>query len=190
MPSDALSGLAILLAAAYYFPSMAAGLKRRDFLFGRSLAVSVAMYATYAIFYAGIFHFHSQPVPLPLAVAGVALCIAGVIIHAEAIDALGDEYSAHNRAQGVRTVMHGPYSQVRHPIYSAAMLYFAGLALLLFSQFSLPLLLLVMAYLHWRIAVEERSLLGKFAGQYADYQKRVPATIVQLAFRKVARLKN
>jgi protein-S-isoprenylcysteine O-methyltransferase Ste14 len=74
--------------------------------------------------------------------------------------------------RGHHVISSGPYAWVRHPMYSGAVVYFAGIPLLLGSAWGLilsPLFALLFAI---RIAIEERTLREGLAG-YDEYMKRV-----------------
>ena len=80
---------------------------------------------------------------------------------------------------GQTTISTGPYAIVRHPMYAGALLYFAGVPLLLGSWTGLaiaPLLALMMA---WRATQEEKLLRAELAG-YADYLGRVRYRFIPL----------
>jgi protein-S-isoprenylcysteine O-methyltransferase Ste14 len=79
------------------------------------------------------------------------------------------------RAQHV--VSTGPYAHVRHPMYSAMIPFFAGVALLLGSWWGLALAPLVLLLFAIRIRIEERTLLDGLPG-YADYARRVRYRLV------------
>ena len=66
----------------------------------------------------------------------------------------------------------GLYGVVRHPMYSGALLLAACMPLALASFWSLPLLILVLPILVWRLIDEERVLRRDLRG-YADYCQRV-----------------
>ncbi|MFT4119965.1 methyltransferase family protein [Bradyrhizobium sp.] len=75
-----------------------------------------------------------------------------------------------DRAQ--RVISTGPYARVRHPMYSAMILFFAGIPLLLGSWWGLAMAPLLLALLTVRIRIEERTLRDGLPG-YADYAARV-----------------
>jgi protein-S-isoprenylcysteine O-methyltransferase Ste14 len=66
----------------------------------------------------------------------------------------------------------GLYGIVRHPMYSGAVLTAACLPLALGSYWSLPLVILVLPLLAWRLIDEERVLRRDLAG-YNAYCQRV-----------------
>src|SRR3569623_829351 len=79
------------------------------------------------------------------------------------------------RAQHV--VSTGPYAHVRHPMYSAMIPVFIGVALLLGSWWGLALAPLVLLLFAARIRIEERTLIEGLPG-YADYARRVRYRLV------------
>ena len=79
------------------------------------------------------------------------------------------------RAQHV--VSTGPYAHVRHPMYSAMIPFFIGVALLLGSWWGLALAPLVLLLFAARIRIEERTLIEGLPG-YADYARRVRYRLV------------
>jgi protein-S-isoprenylcysteine O-methyltransferase Ste14 len=70
--------------------------------------------------------------------------------------------------RGHQVVTDGPYAIVRHPMYVAAMLMAAGLALTFGSGVTLGLALFVSLVLVVRTALEDRTLHEELAG-YAEY---------------------
>jgi protein-S-isoprenylcysteine O-methyltransferase Ste14 len=76
------------------------------------------------------------------------------------------------RERGHRVIDSGPYARVRHPMYAAALPFFAGLPLLLGSWWGLAAAPLLVAGLAWRAVREERVLAAQLDG-YAAYLARV-----------------
>ncbi|WP_445216466.1 methyltransferase family protein [Bradyrhizobium sp. Pa8] len=74
------------------------------------------------------------------------------------------------RAQ--RVVSTGPYAQVRHPMYSGMILFFAGVPLLLGSRWGLVMVPVILVLFAIRIGIEERTLREGLPG-YSDYMTRV-----------------
>jgi protein-S-isoprenylcysteine O-methyltransferase Ste14 len=74
--------------------------------------------------------------------------------------------------RGHDVVTTGPYGYVRHPMYSGALLYLAGVPLLLGSWIGLAMTPLFIAMLGARTIMEERTLMTGLRG-YADYVARV-----------------
>lgn len=75
------------------------------------------------------------------------------------------------RAQ--RVISTGPYAHVRHPMYSAMILFFAGVPLLLGSWWGIAMTPVFLALFAVRIRIEERTLKQGLPG-YTDYAARVP----------------
>jgi protein-S-isoprenylcysteine O-methyltransferase Ste14 len=75
-------------------------------------------------------------------------------------------------AAGQRVVNTGPYAVVRHPMYSASLLLYAGAPLALGSYWALTLTLVVTAGIVVRLLHEERYLDANLPG-YPAYRQRV-----------------
>jgi len=71
-----------------------------------------------------------------------------------------------------RVIDTGPYAIVRHPMYAVALLYLAGMPLLLGSWYGLLVVPLMIAGIAPRAVLEERLLKRELPG-YAEYMKRV-----------------
>jgi protein-S-isoprenylcysteine O-methyltransferase Ste14 len=74
--------------------------------------------------------------------------------------------------RGHHVVSTGPYAWVRHPMYSATVLFFVGMPLLLGSWWGVALSPLFIVLFAVRAGIEERTLLAGLPG-YADYAARV-----------------
>lgn len=79
--------------------------------------------------------------------------------------------------RGQTVVSTGPYSYVRHPLYSAFLLYVVGTALLLGSWYGFLLGLVLTGLLAWRAIMEERMLREGLEG-YDVYMARVKYCII------------
>ena len=71
-----------------------------------------------------------------------------------------------------RVVDSGPYAWVRHPMYSGAIVFFIGAALLLGSWWGVAMSLLFAVLFAIRAGIEERTLTAGLP-DYADYAARV-----------------
>ena len=74
--------------------------------------------------------------------------------------------------RGQRVIDTGPYALVRHPMYSAALLYIVGMPLLLGSGYGLLAVVVFIAGIVPRAISEERLLQRDLPG-YSDYVRRV-----------------
>ena len=83
------------------------------------------------------------------------------------------------KERGHKVISSGPYAIVRHPMYAAALVFFAATALLLGSWYGLAGALLLAAWLVVRTALEDRELKHGLAG-YIDYAARVRYRLVPL----------
>ncbi|TDN63495.1 isoprenylcysteine carboxylmethyltransferase family protein [Paraburkholderia sp. BL10I2N1] len=123
--------------------------------------------------------FRWSSVPLWLNVAGalaIFLCIwmTGFVFRANSFAAPVVKIQSE---RGHKVADTGPYAWVRHPMYSAAILFFIGLPLLLGSWWGLACAPLLVAGLGARAVMEERMLIAQLPG-YADYAARVRYRLV------------
>jgi protein-S-isoprenylcysteine O-methyltransferase Ste14 len=111
-----------------------------------------------------------------LAVIGVVFCLAGIALAVWARVHLGRNWSSvPTLKEDHELITSGPYSVVRHPIYSGVML--AVLGSTLTSPVWLAAFVLVTAMFIWRVRVEEALMTKQFPNQYPDYKKRTWALI-------------
>lgn len=76
-----------------------------------------------------------------------------------------------------RVISTGPYSLVRHPMYSSAMLLLVFTPLALGSWVGLPFAIPVIAVIVTRLLDEEKFLASRLPG-YDDYRRKVPHRLV------------
>lgn len=69
-------------------------------------------------------------------------------------------------------VTSGPYSRVRHPLYTAQMAYFFALTLVSANLLLLVSFLFIMIFIITRIPKEEKTLPEQFGDEYRAYMKR------------------
>ena len=79
--------------------------------------------------------------------------------------------------QGHELVTTGPYSLVRHPIYTGLLVAFVGSALARDEWRGVLAVAIAWAALWRKLLLEERWMLEVFGEQYAEYRRRVPALI-------------
>ena len=147
----------------------------RVFLFGM-----VAGWCAWLVFMAlDAQRWQTSHVPLALEALGALLILGGFGAIVPVFDA--NSFAAPVvRVQTERkqhVIDTGPYAWVRHPMYSASILYLLGMPLLLGSWYgSIGSALIVLA-ISWRAVGEERKLRDELSG-YADYMTRVRYRLV------------
>jgi protein-S-isoprenylcysteine O-methyltransferase len=105
---------------------------------------------------------------------GCALFGAGLALRWYSIIYLGRFFTVNVAIHsGHEIIDTGPYSRIRHPSYSGALLAFLGLALTLTNWVSL---VLVMVPVFWafsrRISTEESALASALGSPYTNYMRR------------------
>ena len=79
--------------------------------------------------------------------------------------------------EGHRLIESGPYSLVRHPIYSGLLLSMAATVMTIGTVQSVCGYALLVGALVFKLVAEERLLAANFGEAYQEYQKRVKALI-------------
>jgi protein-S-isoprenylcysteine O-methyltransferase Ste14 len=118
--------------------------------------------------------FRSSHMPVWLEMLGAAGIALGIYMfhvvmrtnsYATAVVRIQDE-------RGHQVISTGPYAFVRHPMYSGAILYFLGIALLLGSWYAVGIAVALIALFGLRAVWEEQTLIDELPG-YAAYAQRV-----------------
>ena len=118
--------------------------------------------------------YRTSNMPLWLEVTGAAGIALGIYIfhvvmrtnsYATAVVRIQNE-------RGHQVISTGPYAFVRHPMYSGAILYFLGIALLLGSWYAVGIAVALIALFGLRAVWEEQTLIDELPG-YAAYAERV-----------------
>lgn len=82
----------------------------------------------------------------------------------------------------VELATEGPYAIVRHPLYMANLMIFAGIALAANNVVATAFIAVTVGVAYWlAIRYEERHLREQFGAAYDEYAVRVPAVIPRLA---------
>ena len=119
------------------------------------------------------------PVVWVLCIASMALAAASYWMAVAAIRTLGKQWSLQARLiEGHRLVVEGPYSHVRHPIYTAmlGMLIAAGIAFSVWWALLAGLAIYCVGTAI-RVKAEERLLAEAFGDDFEAYRRYVPAVI-------------
>ena len=123
--------------------------------------------------------WHWSEMPLALQALGYLLLLAATALMLRAVreNSFAAPVVKVQAERGHRVIDTGPYAWVRHPMYAAAVLYFAAVALLLGSWWGLALSPVFLAQFSIRAGLEERALASGLPG-YADYLSRVRYRLV------------
>ena len=105
---------------------------------------------------------------------GLAICCLAVPLGISARHSLGRFYVPDPEIlPGQELVTRGPYRYVRHPLYTAAFLWSAGLSFLLRSLWGIAVLFVILLpVVILRIREEEAMLVDEFGDQYRNYAAR------------------
>lgn len=120
--------------------------------------------------FAEFLHLHF---PLWLRWSGTAIALLGVCLWVYAQAVLGRFWSPQLQLQKEhKIVTSGPYRVMRHPIYSAMVVWVIGLALFTANVVFVLLGLLTVVGLLARIPREEKMLIEQFGDVYKQYMHR------------------
>ena len=115
--------------------------------------------------------------PRPLAAAGAALLLLGLVLALQAFLRLGANLTPLPEPMAdAALVTTGAYARCRHPLYQAVLLCSLGMVLALGSLLHLALLLGLVAVLGGKARREERAL-ERVHPDYAAYRSGTPAII-------------
>ena len=129
-----------------------------------------------------------SPMEMVPAMLALAALLASLTLSYAAVRTLGKQWSLAARlVEGHEFIHEGPYSLVRHPIYTAMLGMLLGTAIALSSwQAMVAASAVFLLGTSWRIRAEERLLIGTFGDADRDYARTVPALIPWSRFPKVA----
>jgi protein-S-isoprenylcysteine O-methyltransferase Ste14 len=126
---------------------------------------------------AGRFHWSQVPVWLQLVGAIVLVCSFYLFF----LTFRENSYlspAVRIQAERAQTVVStGPYHYVRHPMYSAIVIFGMGTPLLLGSWYGVLFGLILVAVIAWRAVLEERTLRQELPG-YAAYMAQVKYRLI------------
>jgi protein-S-isoprenylcysteine O-methyltransferase Ste14 len=123
--------------------------------------------------------FHPSRMPVALQALGLALLIFSSVLimwvfHENSFAAAVVKVQAE---RGHRVITSGPYAFVRHPMYSGAVLFFVGSALVLGSWWGTAMSPIFAILFGIRTGIEENTLTTGLPG-YAEYAARVRYRLV------------
>lgn len=123
--------------------------------------------------------FHPSRMPIALQALGLVLLIASsfFIMWVFRENAFAAAVVKVQSERGHHVISSGPYAYVRHPMYSGAVLFLIGIALLLGSWWGLVMSPVFAVIFAIRTGIEENTLTTGLPG-YADYAARVRYRLV------------
>ncbi|ANW03347.1 methyltransferase family protein [Bradyrhizobium icense] len=121
----------------------------------------------------------ASDVPLPMQALGLAMFLLSIafIMWVFRENSFAAPVVKVQAARHQRVISSGPYAFIRHPMYSAVMLYFIGIPLLLGSWWGVAFAPVFAVLFAVRARIEERALVEGLPG-YADYAARVRYRLV------------
>ena len=156
--------------------------KRTEGPRSRSVHMALVVAAFFLLFSArarlGPLRWRFVPESRESAYAGLTLTIAGAAFAIWARLFLGGNWSSSvTIKEDHKLVRTGPYSLVRHPIYSGGLLAIGGTAIA--AGEARGFLALILAFLAWRLKskVEEEFMVEQFGAEYEEYERHVKALI-------------
>jgi protein-S-isoprenylcysteine O-methyltransferase Ste14 len=126
----------------------------------------------------GVLDGRFVPDRLEVAWTGVALTLAGAAFALWARFTIGRNWSGTiTLKREHELITRGPYSIVRHPIYTGLLLTLFGTALVVGQWRGLVAVGLAFVGWRWKSLIEERVMVEQFGPAYTDYRRRVKALI-------------
>ncbi len=121
-----------------------------------------------------VFVFAEYPLHMGPLVAGVVCAVIGLWLFHRSHADLGTNWSITLEVREQhRLVTQGVYRRIRHPMYSALVLYSVGQALVIPNWVAGPANLIAFAVLFaLRVRAEERMMVEQFGDEYATYADR------------------
>ena len=144
---------------------------------GSSLVIWLSIFVSITI---AIFFGTNEITPLPdwFFYLGIALMLTGIALRQWSIQVLGRFSTTVQVTSDQRIVTNGPYSVVRHPSYSGALLTLLGLGLSAKTWAGTLVILVLFGLVYgYRISIEENLLKAEFGQEYADYAKKTKRLI-------------
>lgn len=119
-------------------------------------------------------------------VVAMALAVASAWLMLESVRTLGKQWSIEARlVEGHRLIVAGPYSYMRHPIYTAMLGMLVATGLVVSDWFGLLAAVTLFSLgTAIRVQAEERLLHEQFGEDFEAYRRYVPAVIPRFTTRQ------
>lgn len=127
------------------------------------------------------FRFSWHILPLGVSIAAAALLLVAYLLYAEVLRENTYLSRTVEVQEGQKVIDTGLYGIVRHPMYSATLLLFLSMPLILGSLIALPIFLLYIPIIIVRLLSEEKLLEAELDG-YREYKKRVRWRLIPFVF--------
>jgi protein-S-isoprenylcysteine O-methyltransferase Ste14 len=121
-----------------------------------------------------VFAFAEYPLRIGPLIAGIACFVVGLWLFHRSHADLGTNWSVTVQVRaGHRLITQGVYRHVRHPMYSALLLYSVGQVLVLPNWVAGPSYLIAFGILFaLRVRAEEEMMIEEFGAEYSAYMAR------------------
>jgi protein-S-isoprenylcysteine O-methyltransferase Ste14 len=114
---------------------------------------------------------------IPIGIAGLAVCVAGLGLAVWARRYLGRNWGTPmSLKEGHELVTTGPYRVIRHPIYTGILTAMLGSSLVA-GRFWVVLFVVIMPFFVYSAKTEDGLMMQEFPERYPEYRKRTHALI-------------
>lgn len=123
------------------------------------------------------FRFGWYTLPQTVSIIGAAIFVLGYLVYAEVLRENAYLSRTIKTQENQRVIDTGLYGIIRHPMYSATLLLFLSMPLVLGSVFAMPIFLFYLPIIATRILAEEAFLEKELDG-YCEYKTRVKYRLI------------
>jgi protein-S-isoprenylcysteine O-methyltransferase Ste14 len=141
------------------------------------ISLALLTFIAMLVFCAFDYRFGWSPVPAVVSIIGDGLVALGLFV--DLLVFRENSYGASNIRveEKQKVITSGPYTLVRHPMYSGVLIMVLGIAPALGSWWGMAFLLITLPVLALRILDEEKALHEELAG-YPEYEQKVRYRLV------------
>lgn len=171
------AGGLVLMAKAPGLLQKRLNMKERQAEQGLVVKLSGLMFSAGFVLAGLNFRFCWTVLPAPAVAVGVVLFLLAYLLYAEVLRENAYLSRTVEVQEGQKVIDTGLYGAVRHPMYSATLVMFLSMPLVLGSLPTLAVFLVYPLLIAKRIRHEEEVLAAELDG-YADYQKKVKYRLI------------